>query len=81
MRHLAQLALRREPAIIRSLFFIGPLLTLVVPKTTVAILIVLSLCCVGLDLARGGNIKGLYRGDVTLAVFGAASFYLFANAT
>ncbi|MEM9590476.1 MAG: O-antigen ligase family protein [Pseudomonadota bacterium] len=81
MRHLAQLALRREPAIIRSLFFIGPLLTLVVPKTTVAILIVLSLCCVGLDLARGGNLKSLYRGDVTLAVFGAAGVYLFANAT
>ncbi|MDJ0513777.1 MAG: O-antigen ligase family protein [Methyloceanibacter sp.] len=81
MRHLANLALRREPAIIRSLFFIGPLLTLLVPKTTVAILIVLFLCCVGLDLARGGHLKGLYRIDVTLAVFGVTAAYLFVNAT
>lgn len=81
MRQLANLALRREPAIIRSLFFLGPLITLLVPKTTVGILIVLFLCCVGLEVARGGSLKTLFRVDATLALFGATAVYLYVNAT
>ncbi|ODR99967.1 hypothetical protein AUC68_02340 [Methyloceanibacter methanicus] len=81
MRHLAILALRREPAIICSLFFLGPLITLLVPKTTIATLIVLFLCCVGLDLARGGELKGMFRINASLALFGATAAYLFMNAS
>ncbi|WP_108682136.1 O-antigen ligase [Methyloceanibacter sp. wino2] len=81
MRQLAKLALRRELAIIRSLFFLGPLITLLIPKTTVAILVALFLCCVGLDLARGGKLKDLFRIDATLALFGLTAAYLFINAT
>ncbi|HML91932.1 O-antigen ligase family protein [Methyloceanibacter sp.] len=81
MRHLANLALRREPAIIRVLFFLGPLATLLIPKSTVVILIVLFLCCVGLELARGGDLRNLFRIDATLALFGATAAYLFVNAT
>ena len=80
MRQLAKLALRRELAIIRSLFFLGPLITLLIPKTTVVILIVLFVCCVGLDLARGGKLKDLFRIDATLALFGVTAAYLFINA-
>jgi hypothetical protein len=81
MRQLAQLALRREPAIIRSLFFLAPLITLLIPKTTVAMLIVLFLCCVGLEAARGGSLRDLFRMDMTLVLFGITAAYLFLNAT
>jgi hypothetical protein len=81
MRQLAKLALRREPAIIRTLFFLGPLVTLLVPKTTVAILVVLFLCCVGLELARGNSVTGLFRINATLALFGLTAAYIFINAT
>ena len=81
MQQLAKLALRREPAIIRTLFFLGPLLTLLVPKTTVAILVVLFLCCVGLEIARGNGVTGLFRINATLALFGITAAYLFVNAT
>jgi hypothetical protein len=81
MRQLAKLTLRREPAIIRTLFFLGPLLTLLVPKTTVAILVVLFLCCVGLELARGNSVMGMLRINATLALFGITAAYLFINAT
>jgi hypothetical protein len=81
MRQLAKLALGREPAIIRTLFFLGPLLTLSVPKTTVAILVVLFICCVGLELARGNGVTGLFRINSTLALFGITAAYLFINAT
>jgi len=81
MQQLANLVLRREPAIIRSVFFLGPLITLLVPKTTVAILIVLVICCVGLEFARSGLFKDLFRIDSTLALFGATAAYLFINAT
>lgn len=81
MRQLAQLALRREPAIIRSLFFLAPLITLLIPKTTVAMLIVLFLCCVGLEAARGGSLRDLFRVDMTLVLFGFTAAYLFLNAT
>lgn len=81
MRHLAKLALRREPAIIRVLFFLGPLITLLIPKTTVAILIVLSVCCIGLELARSGDFKNLFRIDAALALFGATAAYQLVNAT
>lgn len=81
MRKLAKLALRREPAIIRTLFFLGPLVALLVPKTTVAVLILLFLVCAGLTLARGGDLKALFRIDVTLALFSATAAYLFLNAT
>jgi hypothetical protein len=81
MRQLAQLALRREPAIIRSLFFLAPLIALLIPKTTVAMLIVLFLCCVGLEAARGGSLRDLFRVDMTLVLFGITAAYLFLNAT
>lgn len=81
MRKLAKLALRREPAIIRTLFFLGPLAALLVPKTTVVVLIVLFLVCASLALARGVHPKALFRIDVTLALFGVTAAYLFLNAT
>ena len=81
MQQLANLVLRREPAIIRSVFFLGPLITLLVPKTTVGILIVLFICCVGLEFSRSGFFKDFFRIDVTVALFGATAAYLFINAT
>lgn len=81
MRTLVNFALRREPAVIRILFFLGPLLTLLVPKATVAIIVLLSLCCIGLALARGGDIKSLFRMDITLALFAVTALYLFLNAS
>ena len=81
MRTLVNFALRREPAVIRILFFLGPLLTLLVPKATVAIIVLLSLCCIGLALARGGDIKSLFRIDITLALFAVTALYLFLNAS
>ncbi len=80
MEKLANLALRREPGIIRTLFFLCPLLTLLVPKITVATVPVLFMCCVGLSLARGVDLKSLFRIDTTLALFGLTAVYLFINA-
>ena len=80
MGKLANLALRREPGIIRTLFFLCPLLTLLVPKITVATVPVLFMCCVGLSLARGVDLKSLFRIDATLALFGLTAVYLFINA-
>lgn len=81
MGKLANLALRREPGIVRTLFFLCPLLTLLVPKTTVATVFLLFLCCLGLSLARGVDLKSLFRIDTTLALFGLTAAYLFVNAT
>ncbi|ODR99805.1 hypothetical protein AUC68_01260 [Methyloceanibacter methanicus] len=81
MRKLAKLALRREPAIIRTLFFLGPLVALLVPKTTVAVLIALFIVCAILALARGVDPRALLRIDVPLALFGVTAAYLFLNAT
>lgn len=81
MGNLANLALRREPGIIRALFFFCPLLTLLVPKTSVATVLVIALCCAGLSIARGAGLKTLFRIDTTLALFGLAAAYLFINAT
>ena len=47
MRKLVNVALRRETAIIRVLFFLAPFITLIAPKTTVPVLIVLFIGCTG----------------------------------
>jgi O-antigen ligase len=80
MRALVNVALRQEPAIIRTLFFLAPFVTLLAPKTTVVALILLSLCCVGLALAHGERLKSLFPLDITLGLFGGAALYLFINA-
>lgn len=81
MGNLANLSLRREPGIIRTLFFLCPLLTLIVPKLSVATVILLFLCCIGLFLARGGDAKSLFKVDATLALFAVTAAYLLLNAT
>jgi O-Antigen ligase len=80
MRTLVNVALRREPVIIRTLFFLAPLITLLAPKTTVPVLILLFIGCAGLALAHGQRLKSLFRLDIGLALFGAAAVYLFINA-
>lgn len=81
MRKLVDVALRREPGIIRALFFVAPLVTLLAPKTTVPALILLFAGCVGLALAHGQRPKSLFQFDVILALFVAAAVYLFVNAS
>lgn len=81
MRTLVNVALRREPAIIRTLFFLAPFVTLLAPKATVSALILLSIGCIGLALAHGQQIKSLSRLDPGLVLFGAAAVYLFINAS
>lgn len=81
MQTLAKAALQREQGILRALFFLGPFVTLLAPKTTVPTLILLFLGCVGLALAHGARLKSLFRLDLVLALFGAAGLYLFVNAS
>ena len=81
MRTLVDVALRREPAIIRTLFFLAPFITLLAPKTTVLWLVLLFACCVGLSLVRGQQLKPLFRLDLGLVLFGAIAAYVFINAT
>ena len=52
MRLAANFALRRESAIVRLLFFLAPLITLIAPLTTVPVLVVLSAGCIALALLR-----------------------------
>lgn len=81
MRTLVNVALRRETAILRTLFFLAPLVTLLAPKTTVPALILLAIGCLGLALAHGQQIKPLFRLDIGLVLFAAAAAYLFINAS
>jgi len=81
MQTLVNGVLRREPAIIRTLFFLAPFVTLLAPKTTVPTLILLFIGCVGLALAHGQRLKSLFPPKPLLALFGAAAFYLFVNAS
>ena len=81
MRKLVNVALRRETAIIRVLFFLAPFITLIAPKTTVPVLIVLFIGCTGLALAHGARLKSLFRVDLGLALFAIATAYLFVNAS
>jgi O-antigen ligase len=81
MRKLVDVALRREPGIIRALFFTAPLITLLAPKTTVPALILLFAGCVGLALAHGQRPKSLFQFDVIVALLAAAAVYLFVNAS
>jgi len=81
MRKLVDVALRREPVIIRALFFTAPFVTLLAPKTTVPALILLFAGCVGLALAHGQRPKSLFQFHVILALFAAAALYLFVNAS
>lgn len=80
MRSLINVVLRREPAIVRTLFFLAPLITLLAPKTTVLVFILLCIGCAGLALAHGQTLKSLFRLDIGLALFGVAAIYLFINA-
>jgi len=81
MRKLVNVALRRETAIVRALFFLAPFITLIAPKTTVPVLIVLFIGCAGLALAHGAQLKSLFRVDLGLALFAIATVYLFVNAS
>ena len=81
MQTLLNGVLRREPAIIRTLFFLAPFITLLAPKTTVPVLVLLFIGCVGLSLAHGQRLKALFRPDLGLALFGAVAVYLFINAS
>ncbi len=78
---LVNVALRREPGIIRALFFLAPFVTLLAPKTTVPALILLFAGCVGLALAHGQRLKSLFQFDLMLVLFAAAAVYLFVNAS
>lgn len=81
MRTLVNVAHRREPAIIRTLFFLVPFITLLAPKTTVPGLVLLFIGCIGLSLTHGDRLKSLFRFDLGLALFSAVAVYLFINAT
>lgn len=74
-------AFRREPAVIRALFFLAPFITLLAPRTTVPALIVLAIGCVSLALLHGQRLKALFRLDLGLALFALAAVYLFINAS
>jgi O-antigen ligase len=74
-------AFRREPGVIRALFFLAPFFTLLAPRTTVLALIVLAIGCVSLAVLHGQRLKALFRVDLGLALFALATLYLFLNAT
>lgn len=81
MRNLVNVVLRRETAIIRALFFLAPFITLIAPKTTVPVLVLLFIGCVGIALAHGARLKSLFRMDIGLTLFAGAAVYLFVNAS
>lgn len=74
-------ALRREPAIIRTLFFLAPFITLIAPLTTVVALIILAAGIVLIALNHDQSFKELFRFDLGLALFALVTAYLFVNAT
>ncbi len=81
MRLAANFALRRESAIIRLLFFLAPLITLIAPLTTVPVLVVLSAGCIAIALLNGAKLSELFRLDLALGLFALAALYLAVNAT
>ncbi len=78
---MANLTLRREPAIIGVVFFLAPFITLVAPLTTVPALIVLSGLCIGIALIHGQSPRELFSFDLGLALFSVVTVYLLINAT
>ena len=68
MRLAANFALRRESAIVRLLFFLAPLITLIAPLTTVPVLVVLSAGCIALALLNGAKLTELFRFDLALGL-------------
>jgi O-antigen ligase len=81
MRLAANFAIRRESAIIRLLFFLAPLVTLIAPLTTVPVLVVLSAGCAAIALLNGARPGELFRFDLALGLFALAALYLAINAT
>jgi O-antigen ligase len=81
MRLAANFAPGRESAIIRLLFFLAPLITLIAPLTTVPAFVVLSAGCIGLALLNGARLGELFRFDLALGLFALAALYLVINAT
>jgi hypothetical protein len=81
MRLAANFARRRESVIIRLLFFLAPLVTLIAPLTTVPVLVVLSAGCVALALLNGARASELLRFDLALGLFALVAVYLAVNAT
>lgn len=76
-----QAILGREFIAIRVLFFVAPLLTLLAPRTTVPVLVGLSILCIATALINGLRPKELFRLDLGLALFAGVTAYLFLNAT
>jgi len=74
-------ASRREPAIIRTLFFLAPLITLIAPRMTVTMLIVLAAATVLIAVNHGQSLKKLFRFNLELALFAVVAGYLLINAT
>ena len=81
MRLAANFALGRESAIIRLLFFLAPLITLIAPLTTVPVFVVLSAGCIAIALLNGARSGELFRFDLALGLFALAALYLVINAT
>lgn len=81
MRALRTFALRREHAILRTLFFLAPFLTLIAPKLCVTILVLLFIGCLGLSMVYGQRLKQLVWPDLQVALLTVAALYLFINAT
>jgi O-antigen ligase len=81
MPMMVKFASRREPALIRTLFFLAPLVTLIVPKTTVGVLVILSAAIVLIAVNHGQSLKELFRFDLGMALFAVVGGYLFINAT
>jgi hypothetical protein len=81
MATMVKSASRRELAIIRTVFFLAPLVTLVAPRMTVTTLIVLAVASVLITINHGQSLKELFRFDLGLALFAVVAGYLFVNAT
>jgi len=78
---MANLIMRREPAIIGVLFFLAPFVTLVAPMATVPVIIVLAGAIVGIALIHGQSLAELFRFDRGLALFALVTAYLLINAS
>jgi len=74
-------ASRGKLAIIRTVFFLAPVVTLVAPRMTVTTLIVVAAASVLITVNHGQSLKELFRFDLGLALFAVVAGYLFVNAT
>ena len=81
MTSWANRILRREPAIIRMLFFLAPCITLLAPLATVSALILLSSGCVAIALLHRQSVSELLNFNLVLALFAVVALYLLINAT